>query len=310
MSETPNKPRPPKSQQQRARNNGSELSSCRSAAFILPPRGSLKTSATGIAFIRPASNAASRSSTSTAQLSSTTASGWSRLVSKDSTIAARSTSGRARAACKICSASVSTTSPSYTSDERAVDAIESDLGFERLGRARGAVEVGEPVGSSGQGQGEATDLDAVADRTSARLDGACQPAVRPKRTGGDASQHAARSTVRIGAVAGRGSGQARSRVIAPAHRPTTKTTEQRLPTPLQFTVACYPFRRRRSDRSIAAGAGQRAKPKLIVYHLSVIGVWCEIAETSLSAHAQARRDVVVPSRFSVDQGRGSPIPGG
>ncbi len=97
-----------------------------------------------------------------------------------------------------------------------------------LGRPRGAVEVGEPVGSSDQGRGGATDLDALADRTSARLDGAGQPAVPPDRGGGDSSQRAATSTVRFRVVACRASGQARSGVIAPAQRPTTKTTEQGL----------------------------------------------------------------------------------
>ena len=50
------------------------------------------------------------------------------------------------------------------------------------GRARGEVEVGKPRGSSGQGRRGATDLDALADCTSARLDGAGQPAGRPERT--------------------------------------------------------------------------------------------------------------------------------
>ena len=52
-----------------------------------------------------------------------------------------------------------------------------------------------------QGQGEATDLHAGGDLNVGTIGRrACQPAVRPKRTGGDASQHAARSTVRIGVV--------------------------------------------------------------------------------------------------------------
>jgi putative transposase len=38
---------------------------------------------------------------------------------------------------------------------------------DKLGRTRGAVEVREPVGSSDQGRGGATDLDPLADRTSA-----------------------------------------------------------------------------------------------------------------------------------------------
>ncbi len=101
-----------------------------------------------------------------------------------------------------------------------------------LGRARGGVEMGEPLGSSDQGRGGATDFDALADQTPARLDGAGEPAVPPDGGGGDTPQHTSRSTVRFGVVAVRGSGEAGSGVVAPAQRPTTKTTEQRLLSPL------------------------------------------------------------------------------
>ena len=77
---------------------------------------------------------------------------------------------------------------------------------------------GASTRSSGQRQGGATDVDALADRTSARLDRAVQPAVRPERQGGDAWQHAATSTVPFGVPAGRGSGEARSGVVAPDQR--------------------------------------------------------------------------------------------
>ncbi len=92
--------------------------------------------------------------------------------------------------------------------------------------------MGEPLGSSGRGRGGATDFDGLADQAPARLEGAGQPAVGPEGGGGDTPQHASRSTIRFGVVAGRGSGQAGSGVVAPAPRPTTKTTEQRLLTAL------------------------------------------------------------------------------
>ncbi len=89
-----------------------------------------------------------------------------------------------------------------------------------------------------------------------RLDGAGQPAVRRKRGGGDCSQHAARSAVRFGIVAGGASGQARSGIIAPAERPTTKTTEQRLltPFPVQAAAIEHPLHRGCSSRGTCSVA--------------------------------------------------------
>ena len=74
----------------------------------------------------------------------------------------------------------------------------------------------------------------------------------PKKHGGDASQHAARSTVRIGAVAGRGSGQARSqgRLLRPRGRPRKQPNNGSRPVfcPIsrQFPIDSSHFHRVRS----------------------------------------------------------------
>ncbi len=111
--------------------------------------------------------------------------------------------------------------------------------------------MGKPLGSSDQGRRGATDIDALADQTSA-IGGRGEPAVGPEGGGGDTLQHASRLTVRFGAVAGRGSGQARSGVVAPAPRPTTKTTEQRLLSPCACNGNLTPARPFVSSRSSAS----------------------------------------------------------
>ncbi len=119
-----------------------------------------------------------------------------------------------------------------------------------LGPARREVEVGEPyplVGTNHEAERPILtpwpmNVREIGPRVSTRPFG-------PERGGGDASQHAARSTVRFGVLAGRGSGEARSGVVAPAQRPTTTTTQQRL-----LPLSCLPAEPHalRSDKAEAS----------------------------------------------------------